>query len=714
MADSDFDLSGRVKIDTSELEGLSQRVGSSFKGMAAMAAGALAAVGVGSLLKDAVDEARDAEKIGRLTENVIRSTGGAAHVTAGQVGDLAETLSNYAGVDDDVIQGGANLMLTFKGVRNEVGKGNDIFNQANKAAVDLAATFGTDVNGAAMLVGKALDNPAAGLSKLTKMGVTFTDQQKEQVKALTASGRVMDAQKIILGELASQTGGAAAAAADPWQRFEVVVGNLKERLGGALLPTINNVATILADRLPPIINNVMGLFSRFADVVGPYISRAVSAVQAIFRGDLAGAGVDIGRLFGLEEDSDATGRIIAGLGTIKDGVLGVIDFVTTNGPKMVAFFEDQVLPVIKRVGDFVSDNLVPILAGIGTVLAGAGIASIIGTIAGLAPVLAALVSPVGLVVVGIAALVAGLVYAYQHFEGFRNVVDTVVRFVVEQFGNLVAFAREIFPQLQEAVEHVFNAIQVVIGFVIENIMAAWRLFGDDIIKVGRGAFEIVRSVVETAINTIAGVIRLVLAVINGDWGKAWNALKDIVGGIFDGIKGVISGALTAITGLFGGLYDGLKRAASVAFRGVTDAVGDVVGGMANVGRDIVEGIISGITRMARRLREAVMAFARDNIPKPIAEVLGIASPSRVAMALGAEVPAGFALGIERGTARVQSAVGDMLALPAAGSPGAFAAGVGAGGVTIGDIYISGVANADDVRGVIPELTDALRAAVGVR
>src|SRR5690606_8037060 len=34
-------------------------------------------------------------------------------------------------------------------------------------------------------------------------------------------------------------------------------------------------------------------------------------------------------------------------------------------------------------------------------------------------------NPIGLIVIAIAALVAGIVYAYKNFEGFRNVVDGV-------------------------------------------------------------------------------------------------------------------------------------------------------------------------------------------------------------------------------------------------------------------------------------------------
>ena len=55
---------------------------------------------------------------------------------------------------------------------------------------------------AAVLVGKALNDPKKGLTALRRVGVQFTDAQEDQIKALVKSGKTMDAQKIILRELA--------------------------------------------------------------------------------------------------------------------------------------------------------------------------------------------------------------------------------------------------------------------------------------------------------------------------------------------------------------------------------------------------------------------------------------------------------------------------------------------------------------------------------
>ena len=105
-----------------------------------------------------------------------------------------------------------------------------------------------------MRLGKALNDPIKGISALTRVGVTFTDSQKEQIKTLVESGDTMEAQRIILKELTSEFGGAAEAAADPWSRLTVVLGNVKEEIGTALLPAFEAVADWLSVFLPKAID----------------------------------------------------------------------------------------------------------------------------------------------------------------------------------------------------------------------------------------------------------------------------------------------------------------------------------------------------------------------------------------------------------------------------------------------------------------------------
>src|SRR5262245_39764661 len=93
------------------------------------AAGAAGIPGLPYGLKTGVDEMLKHQQVAAQTEAVLKSTGGAANVSAKQVEGYATALMRKSGVDDEAIQSGENLLLTFTNIRNETGKGNQIFKQ---------------------------------------------------------------------------------------------------------------------------------------------------------------------------------------------------------------------------------------------------------------------------------------------------------------------------------------------------------------------------------------------------------------------------------------------------------------------------------------------------------------------------------------------------------------------------------------------------------
>ena len=306
------DITSRIQVDTTGVDKASKTVDKSTKRMSG-AFGKLAAAGAGiaiaGFLKGAVDEAREAAKVSRLTEAALKSTGGVAKVTAEDISELAGALSNKIGVDDEAIQSSANLLLTFTKVRNEAGKGNDIFDQTVTLGQDMAAVMGGDARTSMLQLGKALQDPIKGMSTLSRAGVQFTEDQKAQIKTLIDTGDQLGAQKIILAELETQFGGAAEAAADPMARLSVTVGNLKEEVGTALLPTIESVTGALADMDPKVGANVIkyGALSVAAGgtviAIGKVVDGAGRTVDA-----LKGAGKSVGGFVDKIKASRASGE----------------------------------------------------------------------------------------------------------------------------------------------------------------------------------------------------------------------------------------------------------------------------------------------------------------------------------------------------------------------------------------------------------------------
>jgi hypothetical protein len=263
-------------------EGLADKMKSALGGAGvAVAAGAVAGLaGIGVALKGAYEAAVESQKISNETERVIRTTGSAANITADQVGDLAGHLSDLTGIDDEVVQGAENLLLTFTNVKNEVGEGNDVFSQATGLALDMSTALGTDASGAAIQLGKALNDPVKGITALSKAGVSFTEQQKDQIKEMVKAGDVLGAQKVVLAELSKEFGGAAEAAGTPLEKLQVKIGNFQEAVGARLIPVVDAAATWLGDQLPGAIEKATGYFEELTAAVGPVARGAFDALSS--------------------------------------------------------------------------------------------------------------------------------------------------------------------------------------------------------------------------------------------------------------------------------------------------------------------------------------------------------------------------------------------------------------------------------------------------
>lgn len=200
-------------------------------------------------IKSSIDAFAESEKVAAQTNAVLKSTKGAANVTAKEISKLATEVSRYSGIDDEAVQSGENLLLTFTKVRNEAGKGNDVFSRATKVMADMSVALGQDLRSSAVQLGKALNDPVLGTTALRRAGVSFTEAQREQIQTLVESGKTLEAQKLILKELQVEFGGSAKAAGDTttgaMNKLKVAVGNLQESLGALLAPALQRAAELL-------------------------------------------------------------------------------------------------------------------------------------------------------------------------------------------------------------------------------------------------------------------------------------------------------------------------------------------------------------------------------------------------------------------------------------------------------------------------------------
>lgn len=271
-------------------------------------AGAIMSVGITApfvaLATAAIPAAQESQVALGQVQSALASMGDAAQRTLPQLQAQAEALMRLSTFDDDDIlkKVTANL-LTFGNVSG------DVFDRAQLAAVNLSARLGQDLQSSAIQLGKALNDPVKGITALSRVGVSFTEQQREQIKAMVAAGDTAGAQGIILGELEKQYGGAAKALRDAtpgiesqqaWADFQETIGKvalqvippLNEALS-TLLGWFNNLsprtqtfvvgAAAVAAALGPITLGVGGLISAFGillPAIGP-IAAALGTVATV-------------------------------------------------------------------------------------------------------------------------------------------------------------------------------------------------------------------------------------------------------------------------------------------------------------------------------------------------------------------------------------------------------------------------------------------------
>lgn len=194
----------------------------------------------------------------------LESTNHAAGMTSEELQNLAQSLSETTRFEDDAIIKSEALLLTFTRI------GRDVFPDAQRAILDVAAAMGggpESLQGATIQVGKALNNPIQGISALTRVGIQFTEQQKEQIKVMMQAGDVAGAQSVILKELQTQFGGQAAAQFKDnplfaFEKFGQQIDNIKEKIGDDAAPALLELANALS-----IATKEGGLFSAIGDAV---------------------------------------------------------------------------------------------------------------------------------------------------------------------------------------------------------------------------------------------------------------------------------------------------------------------------------------------------------------------------------------------------------------------------------------------------------------
>ena len=186
------------------------------------------------------------------------------------------------------------------------------------------------------------------------------------------------------------------------------------------------------------------------------------------------------------------------------------------------------------------DIIMPILTGIlSAFMAFKSISMVQNVIKGVASALSFITSPIGLVVIGIGALVAGLIYAYKHSEKFRKVCNAAWESVKQKVSNVAT-------KIGECIQAINQWLQEHQQFV-ENTKTLIRAIIDTIINLVSSAINNFATMFNGVVDIITGVIEIITGIFNNDWAQVWEGCKSVVSGAIEMIKGWWQGLVDLLT-----------------------------------------------------------------------------------------------------------------------------------------------------------------------
>lgn len=443
-----------------------------------------------------------------------------ARASKEQVLGLASSLSEVTRFEDDAIVSGESLLLTFTNI------GADIFPQATESMLDLSTAMDQDMQTSAVQLGKALNDPVAGVAALRKVGVQFTDSQQAMIEKMVATGDLAGAQAMILKELQTEFGGSARAAGQTAAgQFEILnnkLGNMKETVGTAVIPFLMTLGGVLLQTLG-----------------NPAVQGFIEALVA----GLSGLATHAGNLLNLLVSGDLQGALTYAF-----------------GPEVAATIQ-RIYDNLLLFGGWLEGNWKPIVAGLVTIMLGFLVPAFItwaasawaaatATIAALAPVL--------IPILAIAAVVGLLVAAWENnWGGMRDTLTAVWE------GTLKPALETLWAWLQTNIPAALAALSGFwTGTLLPAIQAVWAFIQANVLPLLSQLWTWLATNVPAALQALAGFwTNTLLPALQAAWAWIETNLLPLFAALGTVLGAVVGKAAEALAGLWQNvLLPALKKA----------------------------------------------------------------------------------------------------------------------------------------------------------
>jgi phage-related protein len=590
-------------------------------------------------VSDSISLAIQHQDIMTQTAKVLKSTGDASGMTQQSLEALASSLEKTTYFSKDQTEAGENMLLTFTNI------GKDVFPQATQTMLDMSKAMGQDVKSTAIQMGKALNDPVQGITALSRVGVTFTQNQKDMIKQMVDAGNVAGAQKIVLAELQREFGGSADATQTFGGRMAILTNRLddvKEKIATALFPVLDGLTGFVESNVMPSLDNFSDWFSHaaipaienFSTSVRQGLQRAIqdadnwinqflnshkalrdalnngitaikNSASSIYEWVTSGHALkDIAQ--------DITHGITDFMNShkgLRDALINSIDAIkksanslyewSTSGHAIKDIMEAlqpaiaYLSPKFKELGDafvHLKEVAIPALKDIGTStqqftqwFEKSGIATKAAK-----DIFAGIVVTIGLVADGLKLLVNGLSNVITWFTtGGSN-----AKWLWDMLAGIGSFLVTTFTPVWDKLVSVFNtqikpAIENMIG-AFSRAMPFFEALGAVVGAIGAVIGAVLVGAIEGLVSALAGLIEGLAQTIGG--------IVQIIAGIFQAIGGIISFFVDLFTGHFDKLYDDVKVAMGgiyEIFAGMWNAIAGIFEAVIGVIGGFLSGFVNG-------------------------------------------------------------------------------------------------------------------------
>lgn len=355
----------------------------------------------------------------------------------------------------------------------------------------------------------------------------------------------------------------------------------------------------------------------------------------------------------MDQTADATGNFAKEGDTLQGQQArlsaGWSDFQATLGTALVPVLTEvtgwfnTLVQKLEPVTKWISDN--PKLVSILVVALG-GLAVVLAAVAAVTWLvnLAFWANPVTWIVVGIVALIAALILLWQNW-------DAVVAWLTGVWAGFVTWLGEQWAEITGAIETAWNAIADfftdIWNSIVSGLTSAWN------------------GVVSFLTGVWNAIINFGMAVWNGYinfYIGLWNIIRDAVVAAWNGISSFLTGIWNAIVSTAKTIWSGLTSFISEIPGNILSYFSNALTMLKDVGADIIQGLINGITGAVSGAVRAVKD-AVGSIVDGAKSLLGIASPSTVFRAIGLDTGLGLEIGLRESEAGAMSAMRSLVVNP---------------------------------------------------